>query len=237
MQGGPFGRVHGVAVADLDRQAAFHHPPSLRPDLVSPLGVEGCEEIREVAVAVVPPVKLDIVTDDQAMCVQQFDLMVGREGDVPRREPVPGHLFQGGLDQCVPDALGIFSGGREKPGTGCRRMRQAAQQFRKIGLPELSIGGSPGPVVDEIAMRVRADIERQNAECLAVAVAGNQVTRLPAAFRSGHSMALENVEEIPVEKGVSGGSEVLPVGARDFAGGGDGGNSQRRHRDARRREG
>ena len=61
---------------------------------------------------------------------------------------------QGRLDQAVADRIGIASGADEKAGAGSRRMRQAAQQLREVWFPELLIGRRPGPVADEIAVRI-----------------------------------------------------------------------------------
>ena len=56
---------------------------SQQVELAPPLGAEGGHETGEIPVTVVAPVKLYIVADQQPMAVQQFDLVIGGEGDVP----------------------------------------------------------------------------------------------------------------------------------------------------------
>ena len=99
------------------------------------------------------------------------------------------------------------------------------------------IGSSPGPVADEIAMGVRLDVGRQDADECAFGIRGDPVPGLPAAGWPGSSMPFQKSEKIGVKKGVPVRAEVFPGATFDLPGRGDRGDGGGLHQEYSAAEG
>lgn len=98
-------------------------------------------------------------------------------------------------------------------------MRQPAQQLGVIRPPELLVGRRPRPVVDEIAVRIEPDVERQHADHDTLFVAGLQMAGHPTPLASRRAVPFEDLQKIGVEEGMARRTEASPYVARDGFGG------------------
>ena len=138
---------------------------------------------------------------------------------MPRRKPLLRHQFESGGDQALTNETAIGFGRDQKSWAGCRCMRQAAQQFGKVGLAELIVGGCPRPVVDEVAMRVETNVERQDAAHHAIFVGRGQVPREPAARSPRCTVGFQHSQKITIEERMARRTKPRPRLMRNGLGG------------------
>ena len=112
-------------------------------------------------------------------------------------------------------------------------MRQPAQQLGVIRTPELLVGRRPRPVVNEIAVRIEPDVERQHADHDSLFVADFQMAGHPTPLASCRAVPFEDRQKIGVEEGMARRTEASPYVARDGVGGMAGGYGEIGHRTGR----
>jgi hypothetical protein len=180
----PFGGVDLIPVPCLDRKPALRDPSAFGADLAAFGRTEGSQIAIEVAAAGIEPVKLDVVTDQQPRVAQQVGFCLGSQRHMPRRSSATVGQRLGSLDQRLPYGCRVGPFGDQEASSGNRGVRQAAHQFRVVLAAELPVGRRPGPVIDEVAVRVALDVQRQQADDGAALVAGHQMTSCPARLRA-----------------------------------------------------
>ena len=208
----PVPRAQLAPVAHGDAQSLLLDPAPLAAQCLALAAGEAVEEVVEIPVAAVVPVKLYLVSRVQTGAVQ--GLRGGRVG----KQHVPGgnaealrHLRQL-LDEQPPQVGLVQLRIAQQPRPGCRRERNGRHQLRVVGKAHALPGVGPGPVEHVLAVGMALQVRGQHPEC-ATALAQAQVRRLPAAVGGGAAAVLQSEQKIPAQERV-----VITAQPRPLAG-------------------
>jgi hypothetical protein len=200
MQQRPFGGLDLITMAGLDGQSAVLHLPPFGSDLAPLGGTESGQVAIEVTAAGVLPMKLNIMAEQQSGTLQQRDFVVTGQRHVPRRSTGADRQRARAIDQGLPDGNSVRPLPDQDARPGNRRVRYAAHQLRVILAADLPVSRRPRPVVDEIAVRMRFAVQRQQTDDRTPLVACHQMPGGPPPGGRRRPMALDDCQKISIEE-------------------------------------
>ncbi len=215
VEGRPLLRADLPSREQPETDAGLGDPAALPPDLLALGRREGGEEVLEILIPVVFPVKLAADAAHEPLSFQVPRLCVRREEPVQRGDPeLPGDL-QGAVDQR--GGLLVFGGsfGDQDARTGRRGVGGGDDQLRVVGQATARVGVRPAPVEDELAIGIGLEVTGGGSDQRALDIVQGQVTRQPAEALADAAMAFHGGKEfVTQEWGIRIG-ETVPLGARD----------------------
>ena len=187
-------RVHAAYLAQ--GHARFLYLAPLGADILAFLVFQGGEELLEIRVAGIEPVKLHATTHQVAGFFQLVRFAFRREQDVAGRH-LAGLLLRLQEGQQGGACLAIAG---QQARAAHRRKGNSGQQFRVVFKAMLLIRVGPGPVEHVFAIRVQLQVQGQGGG-QGLALPQHQVIRLPARVCAGAAGLVQRVQEGIGEEG------------------------------------
>ncbi len=186
----PFRCADFGAGCSTEADPSLVQPTPFLPDFFSLVVIQRREEIGEIAVSGVLPVKLKAVAHQQACRRELRRVVCIREQDMQRREALLGHQRQRAFEQTLPC---LFACGQQSR-PGGRREGDRREQLWIVALPMAPVRVGPGPVEYVFSVRVRLQIQRHRAD-QRIALSQQQIARRPPGLRCGASGLVQRVQE------------------------------------------
>ena len=184
----------GAAVVDLDVHRGRCRVPALAPDFLAPLRGQRIEIVLKIPVAAVHPVKLAPRAHEQPAGLERGGIALAREQPVKRRRGHRlRHLHRAGRERTF--HLGLPSRGvNEQPGAGRRSERNGGDELGVVLEPMARVRLGPGPVEDELPLRVQLEVGGGSAD-QPVARVHQEVRRDPPDLFADAAVAFQRIEK------------------------------------------
>ncbi len=164
--------------------SGFGQPAPLLPDFLALVVIERRQEVGEVAVTGVLPVKLQAGAHHHSCPFAFRSHLRLREKDVQRRQAFLGQKRQRAVEQAPPR----FARAGDEPRPGGRRERDRRQQLRIVTPPVPPIRVGPRPVEHVFAVGMRLQIQRHRAS-QRVAAPQQQITGAQPVSGEAHPVS------------------------------------------------